>query len=113
MSSGNRAYNNVWYNSVAPNFSDFSDHDYNHFINSGAGSGEAHQSLSTGGDPFVDIENLDFRLKTSIPNGLSFSAPYNKDMYGSTRGSDGIWEKGSSEFLENLLISAPANPSVK
>jgi hypothetical protein len=97
ISSGNVAYNNVFYNSQAPDFAKFSTHDYNHFINSGGTQSEAHGTTATN-NPFASISGLDFRLIAQIPNGLAQAAPFNVDPYGLARGGDGVYDRGAYEY---------------
>lgn len=63
-------------------------------------------------DPFVDSIYApglgDYRLNAYEPAdcsstsilcaGTSLSAPYNVDMFGNTRGADGVWDRGAFEY---------------
>ena len=55
------------------------------------------------GDPFIDSANGDFRLSAPTQAGYILSSPYNLDILGNTRGSDGVWDRGAYEY-----ISVPA-----
>lgn len=104
--SGNIASNNIFYNSQSPDFSKFGTHNYNHFINAGGTHSEANAtSDASGGDPFVDYVNLDFRLKTPTTAGTSYPTPYNLDPASTTRGSDGAWDRGAFEFGNNSIAT--------
>jgi hypothetical protein len=111
VSSGNMAYNNVFYNSASPNFAKYSRHDYNHFINSGGSHSESSGTSATGGDPFVDYVGLDFRLKAATTAGIALSAPSNVDPFGKTRGADGVTDRGAYEFNSNT-VPPPTNVKV-
>lgn len=108
--SGNIAINNLFYNSNSPDFGKFDTHNYNHFINSGGTHSEANGTSATSGDPFVDYVNLDFRLKAPTTAGTSLPSPYNLDPTGTTRGSDGVWDRGAFEFGGNT--SSPLPPKL-
>jgi hypothetical protein len=113
--SGNVSYNNLWYNSQAPNFSKFATHDYNHFIDSGSTQSEPNGTGAASGAPFVDHVNLDFRLKSSTAAGLATSAPLNIDPLGVARGGDGTADRGAFEFGDagTSAVSPPTNLSVQ
>ena len=109
VASNNEAYNNIFYNSQTPNFSRFASHDYNHFVNSGSTQGESRGS-SGSDNPFVDIANLDFRLKRGTSAGMPLPAPFNTDAMGNVRGEDGTFERGAFEYETGAMaVSAPTN----
>ncbi|NML18994.1 hypothetical protein, partial [Azohydromonas caseinilytica] len=108
--SGNEAYNNIFYNSNSPDFSKFSAHNYNHFVNAGGSHGETGGSSATSGDPFVNIAALDFRLKASTAAGSNLPAPFNVDGLGRTRGADGTYDRGPFEYATGAItVSPPTN----
>jgi hypothetical protein len=109
--SGNVAYNNIFYNSESPDFSRFTTHDYNHFINSGGTHSESNGTSATSGDPFVDETNLDFRLTAATAAGISLPAPYNSDPMGILRSSDGVWDRGAFEYNGAATSTRPAPPT--
>jgi len=111
VASGNEAYNNIFYNSDSPNFSRFSRHDYNVFINSGGTQGES-KGITDSVNPFVDIAGKDFRLKKALATGMPLGAPFNVDALGNTRGADGVYERGAFE-LETGAISVSAPTGLK
>jgi len=65
-------------------------------------------------NPFVDVANLDFRLKESFSGpspkdagmnlGLGFD---NVDLYGNTRGADGSWDVGAYELVSGEVPPPP------
>lgn len=115
VGSGNLAYNNLIYQ-VPCNFpfgSPVSDHDYNAWIScTGAGAtgaGEAHTQVGSG-NPFVDLANLDYRLKTNTVAGKTLANTYQVDALGNPRTS---WSRGAFEFKSggvatNAAISVSA-----
>lgn len=111
--SGNKAYNNIFFNCYSIDFSRFSDHDYNTFIDAGGTHSELHgisgsESLH---NYFVDPYKLDFRLKTATDAGISVTSPVgiNIDPMGITRGESDDWDRGAYEFIS----SASATPTIK
>lgn len=102
--SGNKAFNNLFYNCQSLDFSRFAEHDYNHFINSGGAHSEAHGTTAASGDPFTDYANLIFTLKSATGAGSSFPTPFNVDPLGNVRGADGTWDRGAAEFVEGSSI---------
>jgi hypothetical protein len=108
--SGNIARNNLFYNSRAPGFGVFTTHDSNHFINSGGTQGEPNGTSAASGDPFVDYVNLDFRLKAPTASGASLPAPFTSDMFGATRGADGVRDRGAVEFSSTSSSLPPIAP---
>jgi hypothetical protein len=67
-------------------------------------------------DPLL---NSDYTLSANSPAkdaGVNLGAPYNYDMFGNLRGSDGYWDMGAFEFTGaggggNSPPNQPANPS--
>jgi hypothetical protein len=111
--SSNVAFNNLFYNSAAPNFSRFASHNYNHFINSGGIQSEPNGTSATTGDPFVNMAGLDFRLKEGTVGGAVLPAPFNVDPWGNVRGSDGKIDRGAFEFASGVVLNPPLNLQVK
>jgi hypothetical protein len=109
--SQNSAYNNIFYNSQSPDFSKFSSHNYNLFINSGGAHSEANGSSASSGDPFVNIAGLDFRLKAPTAAGMNLASPNNLDPFNIIRGADGNWDRGAFEFSSGAAptLSSPSN----
>jgi hypothetical protein len=94
VSAGNEAYNNIWHDSVVT-FSGTA-HDYNSFFASGTQT-EPH-AYNGSGNPFVNILTGDFRLLTNTHAGMLLPSPFNIDMAGLIRGSDGNLDRGAFEF---------------
>ena len=99
--SGNLHRNNIWFEtrSQIPSF------------NLGANATNTHNAFgpttaSTGtgaqvGVPstiFVDFAGKNFRLSAATACGLALGPPYDRDMFGNTRGADGCWDRGAFEF---------------
>jgi hypothetical protein len=113
IASGNEAYNNIFYNSQAPDFTKFTSHDYNLFINSGTTQGETNGKSGTT-SPFVNITGKDFRLSAATFAGKTFASPYNLDPLASTRGTDGVIDRGAFEYVSGAATPTPtptATPS--
>jgi hypothetical protein len=113
--SGNAAFNNLYYNSVSPDYAKFSTHDYNYYISSGGSQSETHGTSASSGDPFVDYPNFNFALKAANAPGTSLLSPYNLDPVAKTRGADGTWDRGALEFLNGgtTAIAPPTNLRIK
>jgi hypothetical protein len=113
ISSGNTASNNLFYNCQSPDFSKFSTHNYNHYINSGGTHSEANGTSASSGDPFVNLAGMDFRLKAATAAGLKLAAPFNLDPLGLARGADGVADRGAFEFGTGgapvPTLNAPSN----
>ncbi len=108
--SGNVLYNNIWYGSNNV-FHGGVNYDYNYYANTffylQDFNPAAHEPASDAGkrsvvtaDPFVDSAHENFHLKAPLSGypGMSLSAPYNQDMEGRVRGSDGVWDRGAYEY---------------
>ncbi|MGZ3768301.1 MAG: hypothetical protein ACXVCP_02140 [Bdellovibrio sp.] len=114
--SGNIASNNIFYNSNAPDFSRFPNHDYNYFINSGGTQSEPNGVSTASGNPFVNYVALDFRLNADTVAGISLPSPYNMDPLGTVRGVSGIFDRGAFQFQGNsssTVLLAPTNLRIK
>ncbi|MDO8426271.1 MAG: right-handed parallel beta-helix repeat-containing protein [Deltaproteobacteria bacterium] len=113
LGGSNKAYNNLWYNCERVKFGNVS-HDYDWFYNSGTQS-ETHAQYGAG-DPFVSSALYNYRLKSATAAGLALSSPYNIDMEGKVRGSDGVWDRGAYEYgvgsINNTTPSAPGGLTV-
>jgi len=92
--------NNLWINCQAVN------------IDLGSGSTNSHNGFSTGstsgsnaqGDVttsiFVNYPGKDFRLSRETNGGVILPAPYDKDMFGQTRGVDAVVSRGAFEYFQ-------------
>jgi hypothetical protein len=103
---GCMAKNNLFYNTVAPDFSLFTPHDYNQFVNSGTTQGEANGSTAA-----VSLNNyigLDFTLAANTTAGINLGSPYNIDPLGKTRST---WTRGAYEYGSISINLTPPVPS--
>ena len=110
--TGNEVRNNVFYgigNNPLGLGTLFPVYSHNHYVDTSSPSGETAKSTATG-VPFVNVTGLDFRLKAGTPAGMALGAPYDRDMFGTVRGSDGTWDRGAAEF-GGTTMSGPNNPS--
>jgi len=113
LSTGNVAYNNLWYNCRSRDlggndwYEGFDEHDYSWYYGNTEHeapydatlvASEANAQLGAG-NPFADWQNMSFSLTSATDAGLTLPAPYNKDMFGVTRGADGNWDRGAIEFV--------------
>lgn len=90
---------------------------YNTFL-SCSDSPPSEPNRQTGSyDPFVSSATGDFRLKSytagscsstaTLCSGISLASPYNLDAFGTTRGADGVWDRGAFELSETQSGIAP------
>jgi len=111
--TGNEAYNNLHYNTG--NYGGlgtlFPTYDYNHYVDTTSPT-ETNKTTGTG-DPFVNYVGLDFRLRAATAAGMTLAPPYDRDMLGNLRGSDGTWDRGAIEFGGAIMPKAPTNLSVQ
>jgi hypothetical protein len=125
--SGNSAYNNLFAHHPASDTIAFTGgvHDHNAFFSivnwqsgqdmaPGLASSEAHGQLFAT-TPFTNRTAKDFTLKAATQAGLPLPAPFNVDMFGNTRGADGIWDRGAFEYGAGSVapLSPPTNLRVQ
>lgn len=79
--SGNEVRNTIWYDC---------------FSTPSANPNTSNNSEESS-DPFVNYAGGNFHLAAALA-GTSLSSPYNADMDGVTRGSDGVFDRGAFEF---------------
>lgn len=92
--------NNLFYNVDTPGAgAAWNPVEYNHFINTTV---VGTNTSTSAGDPFVNRVGLNFYLIGATTAGVTLSAPYNVDMYGKTRGSDGTWDRGAIEYTGGI-----------
>lgn len=105
----NEAVNNLFYNVNNPGATgDWQVVTHNHFI---ATSLRGTATSSSSGSPFIDTTKFNFSLTAPTPAGTVLAAPYNVDMYGRTRGADGIWDRGAVEFVTGSDLTPPMSPT--
>lgn len=85
--NGNLAANNIWYG-CGREVPSVNIESKNNILN----------DLSE--DPFIDAKNGEFWLARELPDGMELDEPFNKDMEGTVRGADGVWDIGAYEYLE-------------
>lgn len=93
------AYNNIFYNNIynylgGPAYV----HDYNWYSVSNI-YGEINGQSGGSDIPFINIDFHDYHLKTHTNPGILLSPPYDTDIDGNKRGLDGIWDRGTYEYL--------------
>jgi len=82
--SGNVAYNNLWVNNYAVGLSNIT---------------QSNNTTSGSTSLFTDYSGDDFTLTQATDEGKGdLGSPYNVDMSGNTRGSDGWWDRGAYEY---------------
>lgn len=69
---------------------------HNGYSSGASGGTNAQTGMTTA--IFVNRSQCDLRLVSGTTAGFTLSAPYNTDMLGSTRGTDGVWDRGAFEF---------------
>lgn len=121
LGTGNEVFNNVWY--VCDKISHINvEHDYNdYFTTPFAYTTEpsAHDTVTTGAaSPFVNWPAGNFGLTSATAAGVEVSSSYNTswtsatldvDMFGKTRGGDGVWDRGAIEYVASDT-EAPSVP---
>jgi hypothetical protein len=62
---------------------------------------------------FRNLAGGDFTLTAALP-GAALAAEFNMDVNGTSRGFDGVWDRGAYEFgrASNLAPLAPTNPRI-
>jgi len=102
--------NNIWYNNVAAGgASDGSLVDYNWYYGNGTNAKSGSNDVVGTSSPFVDAQPWltgNWKLKTALP-GVALGAPYNVDMTGAPRGTDGAFDRGAIEFSSAAAALAP------
>lgn len=101
--------NNIFISTSAPSFGACA-HNYNYFETGLGVSGESNGQ--EGSDPFTDAASDVFTLSFATTAGDStIGATYNTDPLGTTRGSDGTWDRGAYEFSGTPAVLAPSRSS--
>jgi hypothetical protein len=112
--SNNQIYNNLVY-LTGTTFYIGGTHDYNWYY--GVNLSESHGQTGAG-NPFVNMSGGNFNLSGGTSAGMSLGATFNMDMFGKTRGADGVWDRGAIEYGsggsgDTTPPSAPKNVTVK
>jgi hypothetical protein len=92
--SGNVCRNNLWWDTISASVT----------------CSTTSNNVDAGADPFVSYATGNLRLSAATAAGFTLSSPYNADMDGATRGSDGTFDVGAFEFVAGGG-SAPNAPS--
>jgi len=82
--SNNQCRNNIWYD-VAGSLT-------------GCSANSTSNNVVLSGTPFVNYAAGDFRLAAPTAQGMTLVSPYNVDRLGTTRGADGTWDLGATEY---------------
>jgi hypothetical protein len=106
-SGKSRVYNNIFYKVKDVDLSGdgytpgIIIHDYNDYYDcSGRMPLGTNDKVYSGIDPFVDSAKFDFRLKGPTQPGKVLPPPYDIDHAGIVRGTDGNWDKGVFEYVD-------------
>ncbi len=121
-------YNNISYdtcpqgmpagpNNPPPSFTGVLNWDYNSYYGGSSNSGDTSAHKQTiAGDPFVNSTaytiagfQLAASAESAMSAGISLASPYNIDMLGVTRGSNGKWDRGALQYPP-ASSGAPAPP---
>lgn len=108
--ANNLVYNNLWINDMtyptSVGFLGGCTHDYNAFSD-GDNRGEAHAQINVPTSVFVNYSGQNFRLASATAAGSPLASAYNSDMLGSTRGVDGVWDRGAYEYTGVASTNPP------
>jgi hypothetical protein len=113
--SGVWIYNNFWWNcnTAAYTLNSCTNciSDYNRYDGTPSGS-EANKEIrvSASTTVFANYSTKNFRLATATQGGTVLSPPYDRDMDGVARGSDGSWDRGAFEY-GGRPVAAPSPPT--
>jgi hypothetical protein len=99
--------NNIWYNNQTDDtgVSGATTADYNGFYANKAQGNSGPHDVVGATNPFINWQAGNWGLSSAIP-GLALAAPYDKDALGTTRGADGVWDRGAYEFVSGAASSA-------
>ena len=106
--TGNVARNNILM-SMVRDFAGNWNTDYDMFVSTTGTLNEANDVVTTT-NPFVDHANNNYRLSAGTTAGQTL-ASCTTDMYGTTRGSDGTWDRGAIEYGTGGDSTPPSAPS--
>jgi hypothetical protein len=96
--TGLYSYNNIFINASNMAFGGEHTHNYNAFSGTNA-YGEANAKINLTTSIFQDYANRDLRLSVATDGGNNtIGSEYNTDPLGTTRGSDGTWDRGAFEY---------------
>lgn len=117
---GNEAYNNLWYSCAKPAQFVGVINNYNTLIhteyawNSVPGSDDVY--ISDDIDPFENWQEHNFQLKEGfidrVGPGKHLSSSYNRDLFGTIRGTDGLWDRGAIEYVSSKTTDQSPTASI-
>lgn len=84
---------------------------HNAYASTATGDPDADKQV-TATNPFVNWTGGDFRLAAATSPGVALAAPYDVDLAGSVRGSDGVWDRGALELGATAPSPAPLSVTV-
>jgi hypothetical protein len=106
LSGGLFVQNNLWYNndrvdaitsSTCTTCSSIT-WDHNAYFSQAVGDSDPNSQIVASSNPFVSSGTDNYRLLADTTAGVSLTAPYNTDLDGTTRGIDGVWDRGAFQF---------------
>ncbi len=118
--------NNVWYNAGLVNFAGVTVRDYNYYSAAtflaywAPAANEtpvvtcpAGKCSTITSNPFVNISAGNFRLMSALSGypGVSSGSIDSTDPDGNIRGADGVWDRGSFEYVSGVAAQRPAAPT--
>lgn len=83
--TGDVAANNIWYGLAAG-------------VSTGCSANSCLSNSRLTTNPFVNGAGGDYRLREPLSGGVALASPYDVDMLGARRGSDGVWDLGAYEY---------------
>jgi hypothetical protein len=102
--SGNTVINNLFYNSSAKIIEQAGGgaiaHSYNALFDYTIDTPPSETGIQIAtGNPFVNLASGNYHLRISTDAGFTLASPYDVDMDGISRGTDGTWDRGALEFV--------------
>jgi hypothetical protein len=104
LNGGLIVQNNLWYNNdvmVAVNSCTTCTGlvwDHNAYFSQAITDGDPNAQIVSGSNPFVGSSTDNYHLAVATSSGVTLAAPFNADPDGTTRGVDGVWDRGAFEF---------------
>lgn len=81
--------------------------------NSGSNDSDSNKQVSSSSAPFTDASTYDFRLTSDTDAGVNTNsevAANATDLFGTTRGANGTWDRGALQIAGSSTTSTPPNP---
>jgi len=111
--SANEVMNNIWYNCVnAPMWSVTTGYNWYYNTPNSNDTNPTKQVCTSNCNIFANLTTKDYTLNgNNLPDaGYAFSTPFDEDMYGTVRGSNGLWDRGAFEFPTDPSSSPGTGP---